>query len=83
MDGLEFNKIGFDQKRKYVVICKLNQTYKTGGQSFSDTTPNGECSLPYFLHTFCVPLEGVNPFNILQNKVRLQAKFISVQLYDS
>ena len=47
--GLQLNKIGFDQKRNYVVIsmyrCNLDQTCKTGDQLYNDSSPNGECCL--------------------------------------
>ena len=43
MARLQFNKTGFDQKRKYVVICVLwsywIQTCKTGDQPYSDPFP--------------------------------------------
>ena len=47
--SLKFNKIGFDQRRKYVVICMYRsswiQTCKTVGEPYSDTFHDSECSL--------------------------------------
>ena len=50
MDGLEFNKIGFDQKDNLWLLVWSEgswvQTCKTGDQSYySDTSTNDKCSL--------------------------------------
>ena len=47
--GLQFNKDGFDQERKYVVICmqlgNWIQTCKTGDQPYLNTSQKGDYTL--------------------------------------
>ena len=43
--GIQFNYIGFAQRREYIVFVYRYWSSWTGDQLYSDNTPYGECSL--------------------------------------
>ena len=50
--GLQFNWIGFDQTRKYVLLCAVNSNCQTRNHLYSDTSPYWDCTLPKIITVY-------------------------------